>query len=98
MDTTPQKLAGLVTVHHNTKDSPQIETNGGQRLFMENDSTIPSSSSVSSTTESFTTAPSTTASNIVTKRTDYLVWDDYFMAVAFLSAMRSKGRYRIVYI
>lgn len=24
------------------------------------------------------------------KRTDYLVWDDYFMSVAFLSAMRSK--------
>lgn len=24
------------------------------------------------------------------KRTDYLPWDDYFMAVAFLSAMRSK--------
>lgn len=26
----------------------------------------------------------------VSKRTDYLSWDDYFMAVAFLSAMRSK--------
>lgn len=26
----------------------------------------------------------------VTKRTDYLQWDDYFMAVAFLSAQRSK--------
>uniref|UniRef100_A0A0P4WJC1 dCMP deaminase n=1 Tax=Scylla olivacea TaxID=85551 RepID=A0A0P4WJC1_SCYOL len=25
-----------------------------------------------------------------TKRTDFLPWDDYFMAVAFLSAMRSK--------
>lgn len=24
------------------------------------------------------------------KREDYLVWDDYFMSVAFLSAMRSK--------
>lgn len=24
------------------------------------------------------------------KRADYLVWDDYFMSVAFLSAMRSK--------
>lgn len=24
------------------------------------------------------------------KRTDFLVWDDYFMSVAFLSAMRSK--------
>jgi hypothetical protein len=27
----------------------------------------------------------------VTKREDYLSWDDYFMSVAFLSAMRSKG-------
>jgi deoxycytidylate deaminase len=26
-----------------------------------------------------------------TKRTDYLKWDDYFMAVAVLSAHRSKG-------
>lgn len=26
----------------------------------------------------------------VSKRTDYLPWDDYFMAVAFLSAQRSK--------
>ncbi|CAM9710276.1 unnamed protein product, partial [Chrysoparadoxa australica] len=26
----------------------------------------------------------------VTKREDYIQWDDYFMAVAFLSAMRSK--------
>ena len=25
-----------------------------------------------------------------TKRQDYLEWDDYFMAVSFLSAMRSK--------
>ena len=24
------------------------------------------------------------------KRRNYLVWDDYFMSVAFLSAMRSK--------
>ena len=24
------------------------------------------------------------------KRQDYLPWDDYFLAVAFLSAMRSK--------
>lgn len=27
----------------------------------------------------------------VQKRDDYLSWDDYFMSVAFLSAMRSKG-------
>lgn len=25
-----------------------------------------------------------------TKRQDYLPWEDYFLAVAFLSAMRSK--------
>lgn len=29
-------------------------------------------------------------SNRATKRGDYLSWDDYFMAVAFLSAQRSK--------
>ena len=28
--------------------------------------------------------------SVVTKRTDYLQWDEYFMAVAFLSAQRSK--------
>ena len=27
---------------------------------------------------------------LMKKRTDYLNWDDYFMAVAFLSAQRSK--------
>ena len=30
-------------------------------------------------------------SSKVQKRSDYLSWDDYFMSVAFLSAMRSKG-------
>lgn len=29
-------------------------------------------------------------SDEVKKRTDYLNWDEYFMAVAFLSAQRSK--------
>lgn len=29
-------------------------------------------------------------SSIVKKRTNYLQWDEYFMAVAFLSAQRSK--------
>lgn len=29
--------------------------------------------------------------SVVQKRSDYLSWDDYFMSVAFLSAMRSKG-------
>ena len=27
---------------------------------------------------------------MITKRTDYISWDDYFMAVAQLSALRSK--------
>ena len=31
------------------------------------------------------------ADTITTKRQDYISWDDYFMAVAFLSSMRSKG-------
>lgn len=35
-------------------------------------------------------APDATAEH-VHKRTNYLSWDDYFMSVAFLSAMRSKG-------
>ena len=29
-------------------------------------------------------------SNKVQKRSDPILWDDYFMAIAFLSAMRSK--------
>lgn len=32
----------------------------------------------------------------VSKREDYLHWDDYFMGVAFLSAKRSKGRWQMV--
>ncbi|EFN82184.1 Deoxycytidylate deaminase, partial [Harpegnathos saltator] len=31
--------------------------------------------------------------NSTTKRTSYLAWDEYFMAVAFLSAQRSKDPY-----
>ncbi len=30
-------------------------------------------------------------STATTKRQDYISWDDYFVAVSFLSAMRSKG-------
>lgn len=33
---------------------------------------------------------STPMSNKVQKRSDPILWDDYFMAIAFLSAMRSK--------
>ncbi len=29
-------------------------------------------------------------SNVVTKRSDAISWDDYFMSIAFLSSMRSK--------
>jgi len=38
-----------------------------------------------------TTATAAAGSGRAHKRDDYLHWDDYFMAVAFLSAMRSKG-------
>ncbi|EGZ25700.1 hypothetical protein PHYSODRAFT_480606 [Phytophthora sojae] len=34
--------------------------------------------------------PAVANSSVVQKRSDYLSWDDYFMSVAFLSAMRSK--------
>ena len=34
----------------------------------------------------------------VKKRTDYLNWDEYFMAVAFLSAQRSKDPHSQVMI
>lgn len=44
-------------------------------------------------TGSDTAAPLVLTPEVATvhKRTDYLSWDDYFMSVAFLSAMRSKG-------
>lgn len=35
-------------------------------------------------------SPSSSSSTAVKKREDYISWDDYFMGVAFLSAMRSK--------
>ena len=34
--------------------------------------------------------PSTSAPTATTKRTDAICWDDYFMSVVYLSAMRSK--------
>ncbi|KAG2530604.1 hypothetical protein JM18_002060 [Phytophthora kernoviae] len=48
-----------------------------------------SDSSVEDTQEAHT-AEATGTQPTVHKRTDYLSWDDYFMSVAFLSAMRSK--------
>ena len=42
----------------------------------------------SNDTEKEDSAPETPAKTA--KRTDYLTWDEYFMAVAFLSAQRSK--------
>lgn len=36
------------------------------------------------------TTRSSISSSVVQKRSNYLLWDDYFMSVAFLSAMRSK--------
>lgn len=56
-----------------------------------------SASSSTNGTRTDSTAISTSASassshkECVQKRADYLTWDDYFMSVAFLSAMRSKG-------
>ena len=44
--------------------------------------------SYSNDTEKEDFAPETAAKTA--KRTDYLTWDEYFMAVAFLSAQRSK--------
>ncbi|RHZ13020.1 hypothetical protein DYB28_009237, partial [Aphanomyces astaci] len=37
-------------------------------------------------------SPTPSRSAKVHKRKDYLSWDDYFMSVAFLSSMRSKGK------
>lgn len=43
--------------------------------------------------------PATDEANDGTKkRADYLSWDDYFMSVAFLSAMRSKGEAMVLLI
>lgn len=39
-----------------------------------------------------TSASSGSATAVTRKRQDYLPWDDYFMAVAFLSSQRSKGK------
>ncbi|TDH73081.1 hypothetical protein CCR75_003706 [Bremia lactucae] len=53
---------------------------------------IPNSSVNSETLNRLTTMTplQTFTSSSVQKRADYLSWDDYFMSVAFLSAMRSK--------
>ncbi|KAG7392201.1 hypothetical protein PHYBOEH_006455 [Phytophthora boehmeriae] len=60
------------------------DTSGGSNSSSEGSND--SDSSVEDTQETQTAATLPT----VTKRTDYLSWDDYFMSVAFLSAMRSK--------
>jgi len=38
----------------------------------------------------FRKVSSTEAPHLTTKRSDYLEWPEYFMAIAFLSAQRSK--------
>jgi hypothetical protein len=48
----------------------------------------------SATPDSVVKPPS--ARSLATKRLDYLCWDDYFMGVAWLSAMRSKGAWRVL--
>lgn len=60
---------------------------------MKENSTATSQSECASTTKQGGNDLSTDMSSLSvgeTKRTDFLPWDDYFMAVAFLSAMRSK--------
>lgn len=42
------------------------------------------------TKEDANRSTSQTSEELTKKRSDYLAWDDYFMAVAFLSAQRSK--------
>ena len=41
-------------------------------------------------------SPHENSSEGVSKRKNYLNWNDYFMSVAFLSAMRSKGLLQFV--
>ena len=40
----------------------------------------------------------TNSENHVSKRQDYINWDDYFMALSILSAMRSKGMLNLLSI
>jgi hypothetical protein len=53
------------------------------------DETIAESSDEENATVATAVMPA--PASAVKKRSDYLSWDDYFMSVAFLSAMRSKG-------
>lgn len=53
-------------------------------------STADDGPAATTTTSSTSTAASASGSGMVQKREDYISWDDYFMGVAFLSAMRSK--------
>ncbi|XP_045138164.1 deoxycytidylate deaminase-like isoform X1 [Portunus trituberculatus] len=60
---------------------------------MEENNTATSQSECANTTKQGANDLSTDMSSLSvreTKRTEFLPWDDYFMAVAFLSAMRSK--------
>ncbi|KAI9921101.1 hypothetical protein PsorP6_000654 [Peronosclerospora sorghi] len=58
----------------------------------ESKTTIPNARDEEPTPPSTIVVTSTTSEPVqVLKRSDYLSWDDYFMSVAFLSAMRSKG-------
>lgn len=77
------------------EESSQEDKNGvtplstpKRRLDMPSPTTSPVHDVIPSTGEAAGPAESC---DQITKRTDYLKWDDYFMAVAVLSAQRSKG-------
>ncbi|KAG1696292.1 hypothetical protein DVH05_018839 [Phytophthora capsici] len=77
------------TPKKNGKAKARVETEANDN--QERNGEVTSNDFVSGNTEQSTVnAQQSTASSTVQKRSDYLSWDDYFMSVAFLSAMRSK--------
>lgn len=90
---SPVKLHGLTSVAVATRDSADLSQGVAAMSLttvaegLSGQKVVDSREAVGSTAA----AASTLHTGGVSKRADYLHWDDYFMAVAFLSAMRSKG-------
>jgi deoxycytidylate deaminase len=82
-------LCGFITHVHQSRDAATSTTTTTTTT-----STTPAATTLSAveppTTSSSTPAARTSVGGTVRKREDYISWDDYFMGVAFLSAMRSK--------
>jgi dCMP deaminase len=85
---TPQKFGGLVVVAAETAETGESGETGGGGAGA--GAGAGAGGALPLPAPPLLPAPPRGDPSAVTKRADYISWDEYFMAVAFLSAMRSK--------